>query len=110
MGKRKCVLIESGALLTEGVGSLLQDQMHYQVISRLFGNRDEFIHAVQELQPDTIVLGESSGEQYLEEIIRKHDGTRELRVIVLHDKDNQVQVFHRRQITISTSSDLAKVI
>lgn len=110
MAKRKCVLVESGALLTEGVGSLLQDQMHYQVISRLFGDRDEFIRAVQELQPDTIVLSETSGNIFLEEFMRKHDGRRELRVIVLHDKDNQVQVFHRRQITISTTADLAKVI
>ncbi len=110
MVKRKCVLIERGALLTEGVGSLLQDQMKYQVVSCLFGNKDELICAIQELQPDTIVMSESSGEIYLEEIMRKHLGSRELRVIVLYDKDNKVQIFHRRQITISTTADLTKVI
>lgn len=108
----KHVLVYRGEnLLTSGVENLLAQEEDFLVLG-VKNNDDEFSSELEIdfFQPSVIILDESainSDFPFLYEIIRKYPN---MRVIVVDEGENLIQILDKRVITVTQRTDLIDII
>jgi hypothetical protein len=108
----RVVMFDGGTLLGAGLVSMLTEDEALQVESIAYVDMTTLLRALEDRRPDVIVLTEESpldATRLLDllSVIRTNDW---LRIIQIHHDDNTIDLYDKRQVMISQSQEVFKLI
>ncbi|HEY3312672.1 MAG TPA: hypothetical protein VGK00_13610 [Anaerolineales bacterium] len=109
---QNCVLItQQPELLNEALLGMLNGSTgKFDIITSAAHNLEELMKEISGLQPDVIVLGESTPLAARDTLAPLLMAYPELRVIVVSEDTNWLHVFHKKDLLMTRQSDLLDLI
>ena len=106
------LLIESDLLLDHGVESVLLREHDVRVSSVSYTGDRAFLRDLIRIRPDTILLNESGpvSAVRLLDLLKGLPGLASVRVIVVRTDGNTIDLYEKRSIVATQSSDLLSLI
>lgn len=110
MVTKRILLVETGQLIGGVIRDLLASHPDYQVIGVNPSNPDEFQKAIQEDQPDVVLMDDtitigcmSSAFQILQEFPQ-------LRLVILCSNENRAHVYSAQHVTVTELADFYSIL
>ena len=105
------LLVENGTMLDEGLASVLQEA-ELAVSSLIYTDEIAFVRSVSFARPDIILLNETSplDPARVFELLKTLPEVIAPRVILVHTKDNTLDVYDTHRIAVTRRSDLVSLI
>ena len=112
MPKQRVLIVGMGFLLEQGVESLLAAEPDLQVSDITFSEEETFVQDVVRTRPD-VILFHAVGpltEGRIFELLRAIPTMETLRVIILHSSESTIELYEKRRINPTQSSDLLTLV
>jgi DNA-binding NarL/FixJ family response regulator len=108
----RVLVVESGLLLDEGVESLLGQELDLQVSGITYADDASFLDDVSTLRPDVILLNEAGPLDSLRilELLENIPTLASLRVVTVRRDDNTIDMYERKRVVATHSSDFFDLI
>ena len=97
--------MRSSYLLSAGVECLLHDQQELEVVSIDSDIETNLVDDIIRIQPDVMVVDESTVIANLTSLVHLFEKLPYLRVIVVHLENNHMSVFDKRHVPIQQLTD-----
>ena len=109
---RRVLIVASGSLLEEGMGSLLKRADDLQVSDIAYTDDTTFLQDLSDIRPDVILLNETGALDSVRilELLKGLPTLATLRVIVVRSDDNMIDVYERRRVATTQSADLIATV
>lgn len=109
---RRILIIGDSSCFTTGLTTWLASEAGFQVSSLTIETEAGYVQAIEHSAPDVIILswGCSIGPDRLLELLAPRSDLRGVKIIVIHQADNGLEVYDHQQISIYPSDDLLAVL
>lgn len=107
---KKVNVILSESLIGKGVESILSREMDLSVTSTSFIDDAALNQQIERDQPDVVILDESLIINEMLSLFHLFASYPNLRVIVLSDGENRINIYDRQEIQVSHSADLVSAV
>jgi hypothetical protein len=112
MRQTRVVILDGGSVLGEGAAQILRDETDIEVTVIPYLDRETSLHHLLLQVPDIILIDGSGplGPDDVLKMLSKRTALMDVRIIYIHDDDNMIEVFHRRSIVATHSTDLVALV
>jgi DNA-binding NarL/FixJ family response regulator len=112
MRRTQVVILNGGSVLSEGTAQILREAADIEVTVIPYLDRETSVRRLLKHIPDIILLDGTGplGPDELLKVLSKQAPLDDVRVIFVHDDDNLIEVFHRRSIVATHSTDLLALV
>ena len=106
----RVIAIQKNSLLSDGLSSLLNSVSTHKLVHTSAQNAEDLSNEIFRLKPDVILLAENSqlvNSESLSGILFAHP---KLRIVVVSENSNWLQIFYKKEVLLTQFSDLLAVI
>jgi hypothetical protein len=105
------MVVHTGSVFSAGVQRLFADEANIEVVECDPRDNADLIQALQGVEPDIVILtGEGMDLPDTSRLLMALGSHTEIRVLIVSEDDNLVQIYDKRQFLVTTSSDLIKLV
>lgn len=110
MEKHRVLIIEEDSLFSNGVELLLVLQENLEIVGSVRADLQVVTAEIQATNPNVIIISDdiaTSNAQLIMSLLRAYP---DLRIITFSLEDNRINVYDKREVIVSTASDLITAI
>ena len=107
---RRILIIENQLLVGAGIHVLLAGEVDMEVIGISAPNSEELAQAINNSEPDVIVLDELSHLTCLSRLFSFLNDLPKLRIVVVGAQGNRVRIYNKQEVLITCASQLANIV
>lgn len=108
--KQRVLVATKEMLLGAGIESMLMRQNELSLISTISHTTIELINKVHQLKPEVVILDEKMYLDSLNELMTCMNERPEMRLVVVSDSENRIQIYNKRQLRVTQSMDLVETM
>jgi hypothetical protein len=110
--RQRVLVINSGSVFDTSMVQLREMASDLEVVETTLDNDVEFLAAVTDFAPGTIVVNDSdqADANHLLQLLRDYQTTQRLRVLVIRMDDNTIEQYEFKQVVAMESADLVALI
>lgn len=108
--KQRVLVATKEMLLGAGIESLLMRQKELAMIGTISSNTIELISKINRLKPEVVILDEKMYLDSINELMSCMNERPEMRLVVVSDRENQIQIYNKRQFQVTQSMDLVETM
>ena len=110
MSPNRILIVNIRSLLIEGVERLLKANQEFVVANTFASDPAALIFEIEELKPDIVILDDVTTFVEPAQLIASLLNTQNMRLIVVNYSDNTINIFDKRECTISNSDQFIAAI
>jgi hypothetical protein len=108
--KQRVLVSTKEMLLGAGIESMLMRQNELALISTISHNTIELINKIHRHKPEVIILDEKMYQDSVSELMACINERPEMRLVVVSDSENRIQIYNKRQLQVTQSMDLIETM
>lgn len=110
MSEKRVLLIESGHFIGGVIHSLFVDHEQLTVSEAAPKSVRELLKAIEEHQPEIIVLDDTVRMDYLNQLLRYMQSSSGIRVVVVKTNCNQVDIYEKQKVNVNQTEDFFAIL
>ena len=109
---RRILIIGDASCFTTGLTTWLASEVDFQVSNLTIETEAGYVQAIENIAPDVIILswGCSIGPERLLELLAPRPDLRGVKLIVIHQTDNGLEVYDHQRIGVYPGEELLAVL
>ncbi len=108
--KRRVLVATREMLLGSGIESMLVRQKELDLVGITLGNKTDLIKKISRLKPEVVILDETTYLVSARDLLALLTDWPEIRLVVVSASENRVQIYNKRQILVTQSTDLVEMM
>ncbi len=108
--KQRVLVSTQEILLGAGIESLILRQNELSLIKMLSTSTSELIAKINRLKPEVVILDEKMYEASLNDLMACMNERPEMRLVVVSDSDNRIEIYNKRQFWLTQATDLVETM
>lgn len=106
----RVLVVQGGLLLSDGIVSLLTRESDLTVVNTHVNDEASLVDEIEKIQPSVLILPEKVQDAHLSQPFLLLKNCSILRVIVIDERKNLIQIFNKEEIEVARSVDLITAI
>lgn len=108
--RQRVLVATQEMLLGAGIESMLGRQKELALIGVIPNNTIELIGKINRIKPEVIILDQKMYTASVAELMACMNDRPEMRLVVVSDSENSIQIFNKRQLQVTQSMDLVETM
>lgn len=108
--KRRVLVATREMLLGSGIESLLVHQKELDLVGLTPGSKTDLLKKISRLKPEVVILDEGTYLVSARDLLALLTEWPEIRLVVVSASENRVQIYNKRQILVTQSTDLVEMM
>ncbi len=110
MVTKRILLVETGQLIGGVIRDLLTSHPDYQVVGVNPSNPEEFQKAIEEKQPDVVLLDDTITIGCMASAFQILQNFPQLRIVTLCSNENRVHIYSAQHVTVTELADFYSIL